>query len=75
MRRAAVREYILAAKASERASVARRDLPPGSSRAKVTTANARWSSAAEHRDRLWNGLTDEERAEVRRLDREARDGH
>jgi hypothetical protein len=44
--------YIKAADASARASVARRDLPPGSSRAKVTTLNARWSSLAEERDRL-----------------------
>ena len=29
----------------------RHALPPGSSRAKVTTANARWSNAAEYRDR------------------------
>lgn len=27
-------------------------LPPGSSRARVTTANAEWARAAEHRDRL-----------------------
>lgn len=44
--------YIKAADASARASAARRDLPPGSSRAKVTTLNARWSSLAEERDRL-----------------------
>lgn len=44
--------YIRAVEASERASEARRALPPGSSRAKVTTANARWISAAEERDRL-----------------------
>ncbi len=34
------------------ASLRRRELPPGSSRARVTTANARWMSAAEHRDRV-----------------------
>ena len=27
-------------------------LPPGSSRARVTTANAKWGIAAEHRDRI-----------------------
>jgi len=27
-------------------------LPPGSSRAKVTTANAQWAIAAEYRDKL-----------------------
>ena len=31
---------------------ARADLPPGTSRARVTTANARWARAAEERDRL-----------------------
>lgn len=44
--------YIKAADASSSASAARRDLPAGSSRAKVTTLNARWSSMAEDRDRL-----------------------
>lgn len=34
------------------ASEARRALPPGSSRAKVTSANARWSIAAEARARI-----------------------
>jgi hypothetical protein len=38
--------------ASDRASEARRALPPGSSRARVTTANARWMRAAEERDRV-----------------------
>ena len=33
-------------------SDARRLLPPGSPRARVTTANARWSTACEHRDRI-----------------------
>lgn len=33
-------------------SEARRLLPPGSSRARVTTANARWASACEARDRV-----------------------
>lgn len=35
-----------------RASDRRRDLPPGSSRARITTANARWSTASEHYWRL-----------------------
>lgn len=34
------------------ASEARRALPPGSSRARVTSANARWARACEHHDRL-----------------------
>lgn len=34
-----------------RTSAARQALPPGSSRARVTTANARWSTACEARDR------------------------
>lgn len=37
-----------AAKASE----ARQKLPAGSSRARVTSVNARWASAAEERDRV-----------------------
>lgn len=36
---------------SERARDARARLPPGCSRARVTTANTRWSTAAEARDR------------------------
>lgn len=43
---------------SDKATTARRMLPPGSSRAKVTTANARWSRAAEARDRAQNALDD-----------------
>jgi len=37
---------------SDRAMEARQRLAPGSSRARVTTANARWSIAAEARDRI-----------------------
>jgi hypothetical protein len=37
---------------SARLCAARAALPPGSSRARVTTANARWARAAEERDRL-----------------------
>ena len=37
---------------SMKAAAARHALPPGSSRARVTTANARWASAAEARDRI-----------------------
>ena len=38
--------------ASEKASDARARLGPGSSRARVTTANARWARLAEARDRV-----------------------
>ena len=58
------RAYLKAAGASKRASEARRDLPAGSSRAKVTTANARWISAAEERDRSAALLTPEDRVAV-----------
>lgn len=61
----AAREYLAACWASEKASKARFALPAGSSRAKVTTANKRWESAAEHRDRLEARLSPEELAEVR----------
>ena len=46
------RELAAAQAASDKASRARAALPAGSSRAKVTTANARWARAAEHRDRI-----------------------
>ena len=46
------RAYLAAYRASVKAAKARADLPAGSSRARVTTANARWKSAAEERDRL-----------------------
>lgn len=45
-------QYRDAQRASERASDARASLAPGSSRARVTTANARWMRASEHRNRL-----------------------
>lgn len=40
----------------ERESESRRNLPPGSTRARVTTANARWMAICEHRDRLHDEL-------------------
>lgn len=40
------------------ASERRRALPAGSSRAKVTTANARWATAAEHTARVESALRD-----------------
>lgn len=49
--------------ASLRAMDRRRALPPGSSRARVTTANANWARAAEHRDRCAARL-DAARAEL-----------
>lgn len=51
-----VRAYLAAHEAAARACDARSALPPGSSRAKVTSANARWASAAEERDRLFAAL-------------------
>lgn len=46
---------------SERAMEARMRLPAGSTRARVTSANARWMRAAEHRDLLLRQLEDAER--------------
>lgn len=46
------REWRAAQAKSEAASRRRAGLGPGCSRAAITTANARWMSAAEHRDRL-----------------------
>ena len=50
-----------AQKASTRAMDSRGRLPAGSSRARVTTANANWARAAEHRDRI-SDLLDAARA-------------
>jgi septal ring factor EnvC (AmiA/AmiB activator) len=46
------RELAGAEKRSAKLAAARAALPPGSSRARVTTANARWARAAEYRDRV-----------------------
>lgn len=48
----ATRELVKAEAASERAMDRRMNLPSGSSRARITTANARWATAAEERDRV-----------------------
>lgn len=48
----AERDLVKAEQASKRACVRRGDLPAGSSRAAITTANARWMVLSEHRDRL-----------------------
>ena len=45
-------ELAAAQKVSDKASRARAALPAGSPRARVTSANARWANAAEHRDRI-----------------------
>lgn len=49
---ALIKKYLEAQKASERAMEARMKLAAGSTRARSTTANARWAQAAEGRDRL-----------------------
>ena len=48
------RELIKAEKDSLRACMARANLPLGSSRARTTTAVARWWTLAEYRDKLIN---------------------
>jgi hypothetical protein len=48
----AIRELDAAERASVIACDARGALPPGTSRARVTTANANWARKAEHRGRL-----------------------
>jgi hypothetical protein len=50
--------YIDAERAVAKTSAARFALHAGSSRARVTTANARWSTACEHRDRILATLAD-----------------
>jgi len=56
-------EHAKALQLAERKSMAtcerRGALPPGSSRARVTTANANWANAAEHRDRCIVRLEEE----------------
>lgn len=47
------------ARASAKAAQARGSLDAGASRARVTTANARWSRAAEARDRREDDLRNE----------------
>lgn len=49
--KSARKDLAAAEKKSAKAAETRASLPPGSSRARVTTANARWSRAAEARDR------------------------
>jgi hypothetical protein len=46
------RELARLEKQSARFAAARAALPPGSSRARVTTANARWARVAEARERV-----------------------
>jgi len=60
------RDLALLTAASARACEARARLPPGSSRERVETANARWSMVAEVRDLV------EERIEA--MEREAGEG-
>ena len=60
----AAKAYKAAVLASRKASERRFNLPAGSSRAAVTTANARWKSAAEERDRLGRELSDDVRRAV-----------
>jgi len=57
------RQLARAEAASLKAAAGRHRLPAGSSRARVTTANARWAQAAEHRDRLADRI--EERTGIR----------
>lgn len=46
------RELARVAKKSAKLSAARMALPTGSSRARVTSLNAKWARAAEERDRI-----------------------
>ncbi len=62
------RLYRAACLASAKASATRANLPPGASRAKVTSANAAWKSHAEERERLGALLTPTERATVDALE-------
>lgn len=55
------RALVVAERKVVRTSERRRALPPGSSRARVTTANAKWTIACEARDRILRQLEDIER--------------
>lgn len=50
------KELYKAEEASQKACAAMRTAPLGISRAKSTTLNARWSTAAEHRDRTAHSM-------------------
>lgn len=50
------RRLAAAEKKTAKAAEARRNLGLGASRARITTANARWASAAEERDRVMEQL-------------------
>jgi hypothetical protein len=60
------REY---ARAAARAAEARGKLPAGSSRARVTSANARWARAAEARDGRERELREKWQAEASKEER------
>lgn len=54
-----LRVYVSAAESVSKASAKRFALPAGSSRARITTANARHAIACEHRDHIEAHLRDE----------------
>jgi len=67
--------FLRAEEMSRKAAESRAALSPGSTRAGVTSANARWSRTAEHRDRMAAGLHPDTVAALRReLDAEVSDG-
>lgn len=52
----AAKQYAKAIADSEKASEVRAALGPHATRARITSANAKWSRAAEHRDRCYQAL-------------------
>ncbi|TDL50909.1 hypothetical protein E2R60_20385 [Paenibacillus dendritiformis] len=50
------RRLQVAERRAEKAAASRRNLGLGASRARITTANARWAAAAEERDRIYEQL-------------------
>ncbi len=50
------KQLVKAEEASLKACESLRNLEPGASRARSTTLNAKWSTAAEHRDRIAHKL-------------------
>lgn len=57
----ALRLWRNACKKSAAAAAKRAEMPIGSSRARVTSANAEWSRWAEERERLYAALSPEEK--------------
>jgi len=66
----ALKLWQIAHRKSAELAAKRAEMPIGSSRARVTTANAKWSRWAEERDRLYALLTPEDKVTADRIAKE-----